>query len=92
MHTHVLSSEKAQAAFSCPTALWQRIADCHLAVGQQFSGHVWTGHVSKCSAGKGSQGQRRLGNAAPAPPGVSITVPLNRFPIAPPGDALLSPF
>lgn len=93
MCTHTFCPlKRLKLHFYAPTALWQRTADCHFAVGQHFSGRVWTGQVSKCSLGKGSKGHLRLGSAAPRPPGISITVPLNRFPFAPPGEALLSAF
>lgn len=93
MCTHMFCPlKRLKLHFYAPTALWQRTADCHFAVGQHFSGRVWTGGVSQCSLGEGSKGQIHLGSAAPRPPGVSITVPLNRIPFAPPGEAPLSPF
>lgn len=62
------------------TALWQRKTDWHFAVA-----HCFSEHVSKVL-------QEHLGNAVPALPSVSATVPLNRFPTVPLAEAWLGAF
>lgn len=70
MCTHVFCPlERLTIHFYGPIALWQRKADGHFTVAQRF-----LGHISKVL-------QEHLENAAPAPPGISTTVPPNRFPI-----------